>query len=297
LRRKSRKDKTLRIRTHVKVRRGEAWHKGRITAVEVNDSRVVRYAVKLENGTVESFPSYRVEAIPRKGLVERLRARPALSALVAVGTMVGALAAVGQWVSSQDSPMLVLPQPVPPKTSVRGLWVKNLDGTKEWAHDVVLERKHRLWVSGLVQSPSTGANNAVLHVWQSTTKSHPDTSIVHLGFSKDARSPVSSSHSALVRHGRDTFLALNFASAVLTDENGNKLASLGNPSMTVPAENKWVPALLDVGPLASSDRIYFEMWSKLIPASSLQFGFTPHSIWWQARSGKVWIYEDPGTVG
>lgn len=142
-----------------------------------------------------------------------------------------------------------------------------------------------------------GASDAVLHLWQSATKSQPGTSIVHLGFSEDAHSPVSSSYRALVRHGPDTFLALNLASAVLTDEEGNQLATLGNTSVTVPAKNKRAPVAFRLGPLASSERIYFEMWSKLIPATSAQFGFTPHSIWWQERNGNVLITADRGTVG
>jgi hypothetical protein len=182
-------------------------------------------------------------------------------------------------------------------TSIRGLWVKNLDGTSEWTRDVVLGRDDRLWVSGLVQSPRTGADDATVRVWQSAARSQPGTTIIHLGFSEYPKSPVSSSYRALVRHGPDTFLALNFASAVLADEKGNQLATLGNSSVTVSAENERAPVSFELGPLASSERIYFEMWSKLIPASSVQFGYTPHSIWWQEQSGEVWISADRGTVG
>jgi hypothetical protein len=296
--RKSRKDKALRVRAHVRVRRGKDWYPGRITAVEVDASRVNRYTVKLEDGKVESFPSYRVKAVPRKGLFERIRARwlVALPVLAVVAALVSAVTDVGEW-WSRNSPTPALPRPVPPRTSIRGLWVKNLDGTNEWTHDVVLGPHDRLWVSGLVQSPKTGASDAVLRVWQSTMKSQPGTSIIHLGFSEGTKSPVGSSYRALVRHGPDTFLALNFASAVLTDENGNQLATLGNESVTVPAENKRAPVSFELGPLASSERIYSEMWSKLIPAASVQFGFTPHSVWWQAPNGKVWLYADRGTVG
>lgn len=296
--RKSRKPKPLRVRAQVKVRRGNHWDTGQVTAVEVNASGVHHYAIKLENGAIETFPSYLVEAVPGKRPFERLRGRwLTLSVLAAASTLVTAGATVGVWLWPRDSPTPAPPRPAPPETSIRGLWVKNLDGTNEWARDVVLGRNDRLWVSGLVQSPRTGTGDAALRIWQSTTKSQPGTSIVHLGFSEGAESPVSSSYRALVRHGPDTFLALDVASAVLTDEKGNQLATLGNESVTVSAEDEREPYSFELGPLASSERIYFEMWSRLIPASSVQFGFTPHSIWWQEQSGKVWLYADPGTVG
>ncbi|MGN6557988.1 MAG: hypothetical protein ACTHLH_08275 [Solirubrobacterales bacterium] len=295
--RKPRKVKSLRVQASVKVRRGKHWDTGQVTAVEVNGG-VYHYTVELKNGVAESFPSYLVEALPKKGTFERLKVRRlALPVLVAAGTLVTAAATLGVWLWPHGSRTSAPLRPAPPKTSLHGLWLKDLDGTNKWTRDLVLGRNDRLWVSGLVQSPKTGASGAVLRVWQSTTKSQPGTSIVHLGFSENAESPVSSSYSALVRHGPDTFLALNISSAVLTDEEGNQLATLGNAAVTVPARNKRVPVFFELGPLASSERIYFEMWSKLIPASSVEFGFTPHSIWWQEQSGKMWLYADRGTVG
>jgi hypothetical protein len=80
---------------------------GRITAVEVTASGVHHYAIELENGVVESFPSYLVEPIPQKGLVERLRARRlTLPILVAAGTLVTAGATLGVVVAARFSDAL-----------------------------------------------------------------------------------------------------------------------------------------------------------------------------------------------
>ena len=214
-----------------------------------------------------------------------------------IAAAVTATATTGLWLLPRKS--TTDQRPLPPNTSVRGLWVKNLDAGNEWVPDLVAAQNQRIWLSGLVQSSALGDSaNAVLHLWESSAPIDSGTSIVHISFS-NGKAAATSQYQVLVRHGPQWFFALDVSSAVLTDNTGSQLAWLGNKSVTVssPARKGFPPYWFELGPLASSERLYFEIWGELIPENSVQYGFTPHGIWWQSPDGEIWLTADNGTVG
>src|SRR5690242_7507984 len=135
----------MRVGTRVTVPRGKHKRSGRIVKWEDAGSGIFEYSVEFADGTVESFPSYVVALSPKDASQSSRKKRPWLRIGVASAALVTAAATVGIWLWPHSPPKT---PPVPPKTSVRGLWVKDLDAKNEWVHDLVIGPTDRLWVSG-----------------------------------------------------------------------------------------------------------------------------------------------------
>lgn len=178
----------------------------------------------------------------------RLASRKTLTGLALIAAAVTATATTGLWLLPRKS--TTDQRPLPPNTSVRGLWVKNLDAGNEWVPDLVAAQNQRIWLSGLVQSSALGDSaNAVLHLWESSAPIDSGTSIVHISFS-NGKAAATSQYQVLVRHGPQWFFALDVSSAVLTDNTGSQLAWLGNKSVTVssPTAQRISPLLVRARP-------------------------------------------------